>query len=106
MGISGGDALFFNTFSEAWQRQLPFLTCPLKFEDGKLFCRVTIGDDKRWEEKTDIQTEGQMEILSNRGARPRAGSVPLQGHAQRPRSSVSRDEEWKALVHVSRRESQ
>lgn len=62
-GISGGNAPFFATFSEAWQRQLPFLPCPLRFEDGRLFCRVTVGDDERWEEKTDIQPQARWRFV-------------------------------------------
>jgi hypothetical protein len=43
---------------EAWQRQLPHLTCPLKFEDGRLFRRLTPerrGAEPKWEEDIRIQ---------------------------------------------------
>jgi hypothetical protein len=43
---------------EAWQRQLPHLTCPLKFEDGRLFRRLTPerrGAESKWEEDIRIQ---------------------------------------------------
>jgi hypothetical protein len=31
---------------EAWQRQLPHLPCPLKFEEGRLFKRQRNGDSR------------------------------------------------------------
>jgi hypothetical protein len=45
---------------EAWQRQLPHLTCPLKFEDGRLLRRLTLerrGAEPKWEEDIRIQPE-------------------------------------------------
>ena len=36
---------------EAWQRQLPHLPCPLKFEEGRLFKRQRNGD---WFEAVDV----------------------------------------------------
>jgi hypothetical protein len=36
---------------EAWQRQLPQLPCPLKFEEGRLFKRQRNGD---WFEAVDV----------------------------------------------------
>ena len=45
---------------EAWQRQFPQLTCPLNFEDGRLFRRLTLerrGAEPKWEEDIRIQPE-------------------------------------------------
>ncbi len=44
----------------AWQRQLPYLTCPLKFEDGRLYRRLTperMGGEPKWEEDIRIQPD-------------------------------------------------
>jgi hypothetical protein len=41
-------------FFEAWRRQLPHMICPLKFEDGCLFKRLTSGS---WEENVTIQAQ-------------------------------------------------
>ena len=54
----------------------------------------------------DIQPRATWRFIEAEALGRDAGSVPVRGHAQRPRSSVSRDEEWKELVHVSRIESQ
>jgi hypothetical protein len=43
---------------EAWQRQLSYLTCPLKFEDGRLSRRLAPerrGAEPKWEEDIRIQ---------------------------------------------------
>lgn len=43
---------------EAWQRQLPHLTCPLRFEDGRLFKRLRPdgrGAESKWKECAGIQ---------------------------------------------------
>src|ERR1019366_7808747 len=45
---------------EAWQRQLPHLACPLKFEDGRLFRRLapqSRGAKPKWEEDIRIQPD-------------------------------------------------
>lgn len=45
---------------EAWQRQLPNLTCPLEFEDGRLFRRLAPerrGAQPKWEDDIRIQPE-------------------------------------------------
>ena len=58
----------FGRFIEAWERQLPQLTCPLKFEDGRLFRRLLPerrGEESRWEENVRIQPEERMPILSS-----------------------------------------
>ena len=50
----------FGRFIEAWQRRLPALTCPLKFEDGRLFRRQRhekLGAIPQWEEDVRIQPE-------------------------------------------------
>jgi hypothetical protein len=50
----------FGRVIEAWQRQLPQLTCPLKFEGGRLLRRlapVRQSEAPRWEEDVRIQPE-------------------------------------------------
>ena len=50
----------FGRFVEAWQRQLPHLVCPLKFEDGHLLRRLSpesLGATSKWEEDVRIQAE-------------------------------------------------
>ena len=50
----------FGRIIEAWERQLPGLTCPLKFEDGRLFRRLVPerrGEAPNWEEDDGIQPE-------------------------------------------------
>ena len=50
----------FGRIVEAWGRQLPRLTCPLKFEDGRLFRRMVPerrGEEPDWEEEIGIQPE-------------------------------------------------
>jgi len=50
----------FGRMIEAWQRQFPQLTCPLKFEDGRLFRRLAPerrGAESKWEEDIGIQTD-------------------------------------------------
>lgn len=50
----------FGRIIEAWQRQLSQLTCPLKFEGGRLFRRHTSGrraEEPKWEEDVRIQPE-------------------------------------------------
>jgi hypothetical protein len=49
----------FGKLIDAWKRQLPHLTCPLKFEDGRLFRRIK--PEKRnevahWEEDDSIRS--------------------------------------------------
>ena len=51
-------SIHFGKLIEAWQRQLPRLTCPLRFEDGRLFKRLRPerrGDAAKWEEYPGIQ---------------------------------------------------
>jgi hypothetical protein len=64
----------FGRVIEAWQRQLPHLTCPLKFEDGRLFrrlCPRSRDAIPTWEEDVRIQPEerwlsiGQVLLNSN-----------------------------------------
>jgi len=62
----------FGRVIEAWQRQLPFLTCPLKFEDGRLFGRLSpekLGAEPTWEEDVRIQSGERWlkipEVLAN-----------------------------------------
>ena len=62
----------FSRVTEAWQRQLPQLTCPLKFEDGHLFRRLRpnrLGEIPVWEEDLRIQPEERWlsirEVLTN-----------------------------------------
>jgi hypothetical protein len=43
-------------FFEAWRRQLPDMICPLKFEDSRLFKRLTSGT---WEEDVTIQPQAE-----------------------------------------------
>jgi len=50
--------MHFGKLIEAWQRQLPELTCPLRFEGGRLFRRLRPerrGDEAKWEEYPGIQ---------------------------------------------------
>ena len=50
----------FSRVIEAWQRQLAQLTCPLTFEDGRLFRRlapVRDGEPAKWEEDVTIQPQ-------------------------------------------------
>lgn len=50
----------FGRVIEAWQRRLPHLTCPLKFEDGRLFRCLRpnkLGEIPTWEEDLRIQPE-------------------------------------------------
>jgi hypothetical protein len=50
----------FGRVIEAWQRQFPQLTCPLKFEDRRLFRRLrsnSLGEVPTWEEDLRIQPE-------------------------------------------------
>jgi hypothetical protein len=62
----------FGRIIEAWQRQLPQLTCPLKFEDGRLFrrlCPNRRGEMPTWEEDVRIQPQERwlsiFEVLLN-----------------------------------------
>jgi len=51
-------AIHFGKLIEAWQRQLPELTCPLRFEGGRLFRRhrpEMRGVGAKWEECAGIQ---------------------------------------------------
>ena len=46
--------------AEAWHRQLPQLTFPLRFEDGRLFRRLRperFGEIPKWEEDVRIQPD-------------------------------------------------
>ena len=48
----------FGRIIEAWERQLPYLTCPLKFEDGRLLRHLRPerrGEVSTWKEDTRIQ---------------------------------------------------
>jgi len=48
----------FGRIVEAWQRQLPRLTCPLRFEEGQLLRRLALdrrGDAPKWAEDVRIQ---------------------------------------------------
>jgi len=50
-------AIHFGKLIEAWHRQLPQLTCPLKFEDGRLFRRLRPerrGEEAKWGEYPGI----------------------------------------------------
>ena len=50
----------FGRMIGAWQRQFPQLTCPLRFEDGRLFRRLTPerrGAESKWEEDIGIQPD-------------------------------------------------
>jgi hypothetical protein len=62
----------FGRVIDAWQRQLPQITCPLKFEDGHLFRRLRpnrLGEMPAWEEDLRIQPEERWlsirEVQSN-----------------------------------------
>jgi hypothetical protein len=58
MHIPENDAIHFGKMIEAWQRQLPQLTCPLRFEGGRLFKRLRPerrGEEAKWEEFGGIQ---------------------------------------------------
>lgn len=62
----------FGRAIEAWQRQLPRLTCPLKFEEGRLLRRLRPekrGAEPIWKEDVRIQPEERWitipEVLSN-----------------------------------------
>ena len=51
-------ANYFGQLNEAWHRQIPHLTCPLKFEEGRLFRRLKPtrrGEQGEWEEDYKIQ---------------------------------------------------
>ncbi len=53
-------ARLFEKLSEAWQRRLPQLPCPLKFEDGRLFRRLRPrkrGEEPTWKEDDSIDSE-------------------------------------------------
>jgi hypothetical protein len=62
----------FRRLTGAWERQLPQLTCPLKFEDGRLFRRLRpnrLGEIPKWEEDVRIQPDERWvsipEVLAN-----------------------------------------
>jgi hypothetical protein len=62
----------FGRLAEAWQRQLPHLTCPLKFEEGRLLRRLKParrGEPSEWEEDYKIKPLDRWltipEVLSN-----------------------------------------
>ncbi len=62
----------FGSFVEAWRRQLPQLTCALKFEDGRLLRRLAPerrGEQPKWEEDDRIQPDVRWlkipEVISN-----------------------------------------
>lgn len=48
------NSAWLGRFFEAWRRQLPHMVCPLKFEDSRLFKRLTSGS---WEEDVTIQPQ-------------------------------------------------
>jgi len=48
----------FLRFISAWERRLPDLVCPIKFERGRLFKREIDAQDCNWCEDTDIQAQG------------------------------------------------
>jgi len=51
-------SIHFGKLIEAWQRQLPQLTCPLRFEGERLFRRLRPerrGEESKWEENPGIQ---------------------------------------------------
>jgi hypothetical protein len=56
MHSPGLNSLRVGPIIEAWQRQLPHLTCPLKFENGRLFKRLTSGN---WAENLTIQPQAK-----------------------------------------------
>ncbi|MBZ5723253.1 MAG: hypothetical protein LAO03_23190 [Acidobacteriia bacterium] len=49
----------FGRFIEAWQRRVPELPCPLKFEDGRVFERrePRFNNGQEWEEVLDYRPE-------------------------------------------------
>ncbi len=50
-------SIHFARLIGAWQRQLPHLTCPLRFEDGRLFRRLRPtkrGEEAKWEEDAGV----------------------------------------------------
>jgi hypothetical protein len=49
----------FGRFIEAWQRCIPDLPCPLKFEDGRVFLRLNpkYNDGVEWEESIEERPE-------------------------------------------------
>jgi len=62
----------FGKLITAWQRQLPDLTCPLKFENGGLFRRLRPerrDEPAKWEEDVTVQPEIRWlkisEVISN-----------------------------------------
>ncbi len=62
----------FGKLTAAWQRQLPHLTCPLKFENGGLFRRLRPerrDEPAKWEEDVTVQPEIRWlkipEVISN-----------------------------------------
>ena len=62
----------FGELMAAWQRQLPHLTCPLKFENGGLFRRLRTerrDEPANWEEDVTVQPEIRWlripEVISN-----------------------------------------
>jgi hypothetical protein len=65
-------AKHFGKLNEAWRRQLPHLSCPLKFEEGRLLRRLKPtrrGEQGEWEEDYKIQPLERWltipEVLSN-----------------------------------------
>ena len=67
---------------EAWGRQLPHLTCPLKFEGGQLFRRLRPerrSEEAKWEEDTRIQPEDRWlsipEVIANTDFDPDSGGL-------------------------------
>src|SRR5262249_38097637 len=72
----------FGAFLQAWQRQLPHLTCPLKFEDGRLLRRQkpeTQGMEAVWKEDVRIQPENRWlripEVFACTGVDPDSETV-------------------------------
>src|SRR5271157_4536084 len=60
MHSPGIHADHFGKIIAAWERQLPHLTCPLKFEEWRLLRRLKPekrGDESKWEEDITIQPE-------------------------------------------------
>lgn len=60
MHSTGIYARLFEKLNAAWQRRLPQLPCPLKFEDGRLFRRLKPnkrGEEPTWEEDVSIDAE-------------------------------------------------
>jgi hypothetical protein len=72
----------FGRVIDAWQSQLPHVTCPLKFEGGRLFRRLVPerrGEEPKWKENVRIQPQMRWleipEVIENTDLDPRSSEA-------------------------------